>query len=201
MADTVTTVAVLEDADTVAAALTPIRRRLLALLRDPHSASSLGAMTGLTRQKVNYHLRELERLGLVELVEERPKRGFTERIFTVTAERVLIDPELLAGDAPPMPAADEASAAHLAATAARAVHEVAVLMRHARTEEQRLATFTLDAGVTFASPDDMRAFVADLADLVARYDRPHARGGRRHRVVALSHPLQTQPIRDEEDVR
>ena len=39
--------------------------RLLAELAQPGSASALAAKVGLARQKVNYHLRALERHGLV----------------------------------------------------------------------------------------------------------------------------------------
>ena len=39
----------------------------------------LAAAIGLPRQKVNYHLRALERHGLVELVQERRKGNVTER--------------------------------------------------------------------------------------------------------------------------
>ena len=58
-----------------AAMLDPLRARILAALVEPGSASTLAADLGVSRQKVNYHLRALEEHGLVELVEERPRRG------------------------------------------------------------------------------------------------------------------------------
>lgn len=180
-------IVVLENADTVAAALSPLRRRILSLLETPHSATSLARELQLPRQKVNYHVRELERIGLVRLVAERRRRGLTERIFQSVADRILIDPLLL--DRNPTPAhADQFAAEHLASTAARAVHDIGALMRGAAASDQRLATFTLDAELTFATPGDLRAFVAELGDLVVRYDRPADPEGRRHRFIAMSHP-------------
>src|SRR6476661_4631613 len=72
-------VTVIDDPAAAETSLDPIRARLLAELAEPGSASTLAARVGLTRQKANYHLRALERHGLVELVEERRKGNCTER--------------------------------------------------------------------------------------------------------------------------
>ena len=64
--------------------------RLLAELAEPASATMLAARVGLPRQKVNYHLRALERHGLVELVEERRKGNCTERVLRATAASYVI---------------------------------------------------------------------------------------------------------------
>src|ERR1700677_4991753 len=64
-------VAVIDDPAAAEAALEPGRARLLAQLTEPRSAAMLAAAIGLTRQKVNYHLRTLAQHALIELVEER----------------------------------------------------------------------------------------------------------------------------------
>ena len=46
------------------------RVRLLEELQRPDSAAGLSRRLGIPRQKLNYHLRELEEAGLVELVED-----------------------------------------------------------------------------------------------------------------------------------
>ena len=61
----------LQEPERVRTALSPLRRSLLERLREPASATRVAAELGIPRQRVNYHLRELERAGLVELVEER----------------------------------------------------------------------------------------------------------------------------------
>ena len=58
-------VEVIDDPGAAAVALDPVRARLLAALAEPGSAATLAVKTGLTRQKVNYHLRALEAHGLV----------------------------------------------------------------------------------------------------------------------------------------
>ena len=62
-------VGVIENAAAAEASLDPIRSRLLAALAEPASATTLATRVGLPRQQVNYHLRALERHGLVDLVE------------------------------------------------------------------------------------------------------------------------------------
>ena len=71
---------VIADPAAAAAALDPIKARLLAELARPASAASLAARVGLTRQKVNYHLRALEAHNLVKVAEERQWGGLTERL-------------------------------------------------------------------------------------------------------------------------
>ncbi len=63
---------VIQQADRASAVLHPLRRQILeALAAEPGSASTLARRLGEPRQKVNYHLRELEQHGFVELVEEK----------------------------------------------------------------------------------------------------------------------------------
>ena len=66
-------IAVIEDPATAESLLDPVRTRLLEALAEPASATMLARRVGLPRQLVNYHLRTLERHGLVELEAERRK--------------------------------------------------------------------------------------------------------------------------------
>ena len=78
-------VAVIADPAAAEAALEPARARLLAQLTEPARPPCSPPPPGLPRQKVNYHLRTLERHGLVELVEERRKGNVTERLLRAAA--------------------------------------------------------------------------------------------------------------------
>ena len=93
-------VAVIDNPAAAEAVLEPARTRLLAQLTEPQSAAMLAAAVGLPRQKVNYHLRALERHGLVELVEERRKGNMTERLLQAAAASYVISPSALAAVAP-----------------------------------------------------------------------------------------------------
>lgn len=187
----------IERPDAAAVALDPLRARILALLVEPGSATTVARSLGESRQKVNYHLRTLEEHGLVELVEERPRRGLTERVVVATARSYVVSPSALGDRVPDPNAIDRMSARYVIALAARMVREVATLLRGADRTGKRLATLASDSQIRFASAADRAAFADDLATavnlLVARYHDESAPAGRWHRLVVAVHPTPADP--------
>jgi len=170
-------VAVIEDAAAAEASFDPMRARLLAALAEPGSATTLAARVGLARQKVNYHLRALERHGLVELVEERRKGNCTERVLRATAKSYVISPSALAAVQPdPGRSPDRLSARWLLALAAQLVREMD--FRFLYDEERKL--FSIGYRVSDGRHDpgyyDLLASEARLASFIAiaRGDVPPA---------------------------
>ena len=197
-------VAVIEDPAAAEASLDPIRARLLAELAEPGSASTLAGRVGLARQKVNYHLRALERHGLVELVEERRKGNVTERMLRATAASYVISPVALAAVAPdPSRSPDRLSARWLLALAARLVRDVGALITGAAQARKRVATFAMDCEVRFASAADRAAFAEELSSavtaLISKYHDETAEGGRDHRVIVAIHPSVTNHQSDKNE--
>jgi DNA-binding transcriptional ArsR family regulator len=189
-------VAVIEDPAAAEVSLDPVRARLLAELVEPNSATMLAPRVGLARQKVNYHLRELERHGLVELVEERRKGNVTERVMRATAASFVISPAALAAVAPdPDRSPDKLSARWLLALASRLVRDVGELITKAAKARKPLATFAIDGEVRFATAADRAAFADELASavtaLVAKYHDESSPAGRAHRVIVAVHPRST----------
>lgn len=182
---------VIDEPAAAAAALDPIRARVLAALREPGSATTVAAAIGETRQKVNYHLRALERLGLVRLVEDRQRRGLTERVMVSSARAYVLSPEVLGDSAADPGSIDRLSSSYVLALASRVVQEVADLARRSRQANKPLATLAIDTDIRFASVAERSAFTRDLtsavAELTARYHDEHAPNGRWHRVIALAH--------------
>jgi DNA-binding transcriptional ArsR family regulator len=191
--------ALVSDAAKARAALTPLRRELLERLREPNSAASLAGQLAIPRQKLASHLRVLAEAGLVKLIEERPRRGFIERVLVACADTFVLDPGLVqsaarrAGDAQDRHASD-----HLVRTAAALVRDVARMREAADGEGKRLLTLTVESELTFATPADFDAFSEQLSDaitvLAKRYAAsPLRKGGRRYRLVAAAHPaIQTK---------
>jgi len=62
---------VIDDPEAATVALEPLRSRLLSELARPASAATLATRVGLSRQKINYHLRALESHGLIKVAERR----------------------------------------------------------------------------------------------------------------------------------
>ena len=186
-------VALLDRPEPLRAALSPIRRRLLERLRRPASATELAAEMSVPRQRLNYHLRELERAGLLHLVEERPRRGCVERILAARAEAFVVDPSVVGARRPKAVSAsaqDRYSAEHLIDAAASVVRNVARMRGQAEAQGTRLLTFTADTEIAVSSPAEFERFTTTLAEFLAREAvKAHApAGGRRYRVLLAAHP-------------
>jgi DNA-binding transcriptional ArsR family regulator len=179
--------------DRATALLQPGRQDIVERLAEPDSASGLARRLNIPRQRLNYHLRELERAGLVELVEERRKGNCVERIVRATARSFLISPEALGSlGAAPDRTRDRFSPTHLVTTAARVIRDLAVLVARARAANKRLATLTLFTDIRFATPADRAAFTdeltTELGRLKAKYHQEHAPAGRTFHLWTGAYP-------------
>lgn len=182
------------DPASAAAALDPVRARLLAELREPASASALAGRLGVPRQRVNYHLRLLEKHGLVEVAGTRVWGGLTERQLVASAAGYVVSPEALGAAAGgPRPGGDRLSAAYVVALAARVVAEVGGMARNAVRGRKQLPVYGLDAAVRFRSPADRAAFAEELTaavnGLVSKYHDESAPDGRWQRLMVAVHPV------------
>lgn len=188
---------VIDDPKAAATALDPVRTRILRRLAAPGSATTVASELGLPRQKVNYHLRALESQGLVQLVEERPRRGLTERIVQATARHYLLDPNLVDERGVDPARVDRLSSRFLLALAARLLREVVDLSRRAERAGKTLPTLAIETDIRFRSAAERAAFTAELAaavrDLAARYHDASAPRGRWHRLLVASHPHPDPP--------
>lgn len=189
----------LEEPEQVRAALSPLRRQLLGLLQEPASASQLAQTLDLPRQRVNYHLKELEKAGLIELAEERQRRGFVERLFQATSAAIVVDPSVMTtGEERTFTRLhDQYAAEHLVETAAATVREVARMQGKAADAGQRLLTFTLEAEVRFAEPSDLHRFTDALTAAVRRtVEDFDAEGGRPYRLIAGGFPARPVIVKE-----
>jgi DNA-binding transcriptional ArsR family regulator len=185
---------VVREASEASAMLHPLRQRLLAELAEPDSATGVARRMGLPRQRVNYHVRQLEQQGLLEPVGERRRGNCTERLVQAVARSYFIDPAALGRLAGvPGDVADKTSSAYLVAAAAQVVRDVAELRDKTATTGQPVPTLTLQAQIRFATPATQRAFASELtaavAQLTAKYHDDTARDGRTFRLLTGSWPV------------
>ncbi len=168
--DAASEIGLIDDPARAAIALHPIRRKLLEALTAPDSAAGLAKQLKLTRQKVNYHLRELEEAGMVEATgETRQRRGCQERLVRATCASYLIDPTALGLSSAPDPESmkDRFSSSYLIALAAKAIRDLSVLRRRASSVGKKLPTFSMHADVSFGSQQALHAFTEDLSNSIA----------------------------------
>lgn len=182
--------AVVDDRKAAGALVNPLRRRILEALAAPGSATTVAGALDVPRQLVNYHLRVLEKAGLVEEVGSRPRRGLTERLVQATAAHYVMAPDAVGGASVTR---DAFSSTYQVAVAARTIREVAALAALARDAGKRLTTLTVDTEIAFATPKDREAFGNELLStinrLVAKYHSATGRNRRHYRLFAGAHPV------------
>lgn len=185
--------------DRAATMLHPMRLRILDALREPGSASTVARQLGLARQKVNYHLRELEKAGFLEEVEQRRAGNCIERIVRAKATHYLIDPEVLGSlAADGASVEDHVSSAYLIALAAGAIRDVAALQQRAAKAKKRVPTFALETEIRFASAGDRKQFTEDVANAIARLvAKYHHDAGRPHRFMVAAYPAAGEKRKEE----
>jgi DNA-binding transcriptional ArsR family regulator len=175
----------------------PLRLRLLEQLREPDSASGLARRLGIGRQVVNYHLRVLEKAGVLAFVDERQKGGMMERRLQASAQSYLISSEALGALEPdPKRIRDRLSWGYLVATAGKVIRDLGILRQRADRVGKRLPTLTLETEVRFASASDRDAFTQELSAAVAalavKYHNEHPPHGRLFRFVLGAYPAITK---------
>ena len=165
----------------------PLRRRVLtALTARTASPRELAAEWGESLPKLSYHVRQLAQIGLIELVEEKARRGVKEHYYTATATRRHISPELHASLPPSTRSA--ISSSWLQDVSATIAHELAVgAYDHPRSRLDRLVV-----SLTPDSQQQLADAVDDLVALALRLEAADRAGQDRHRVVLIS--MLTDPV-------
>jgi DNA-binding transcriptional ArsR family regulator len=195
------------EAQRAAVLLHPLRLEIVARAREATSASEIADRLGLPRQRVNYHVRELARAGLLRRAGTRRKRNLLEQLYVATAESYLLAPEVLGPAGPRLDSsADTMSAAHLLALTARTQSEVARALRQAADAGQALSTLTLATELRFESAAQRARFAEELqqamAAVVARSSAPYRAAdgtpgeGTAFRLVLSCHPIPENGERD-----
>lgn len=185
-----TSVALLEDAHQVRALAHPLRAEMLQALHRPDTAAGVARAFGRSRQSINYHLKELERVGLVRRTGERRKGSFIEQLYQATARRFVVssrfaaDPERLASVF-----RDQVSLAQLSDLGERLQRDAAALVERAAREGDEIPSATVEAEVRFPDEAARTAFMSEYVDtlksLLAKYGEGR---GSRYRVALATYP-------------
>ncbi len=178
------------DAERLGALAHPMRIQILEALREPASAATVARRIGQPRQKVNYHLKELEQAGLVNPVGERRVGNFVESLYRAVARTFLVSPEVAWADGRRSETLrSQHSLGTLVLLGERLQRDAAVLLDRAAFEGEEIASASVVAEARFASEEEREAFLKEYvratADLLERYGN---RTGAAYRVVLAAYP-------------
>ncbi len=183
-------VELLEDSRQVGALAHPVRARILEALRTPDTAAGLARTFGRSRQYVSYHLKELERVGLVRHAGERRKGNFIEQLYQATARRFVVssrfatDPGRLASVF-----RDQLSLSQLSDLGERLQRDAAELVDLAAFEGRQVPSASVEAELRLPDEAARAAFMTEFVDTLKSLLAKHGqKQGPRFRVALAAYP-------------
>jgi DNA-binding transcriptional ArsR family regulator len=168
----------------------PLRVQILGALREPASAASVARQVEQSRQKVNYHLKELERAGFVEPVEERRIGNFIETLYQSVARSFVVSPQVAWADPRRVDALrQQHTLERLVMVGEQVQQDAAALLDRAAFDGEQIASAVVEADVHFANERDRAAFLGEYLEAIQRLcDRYRARDGLPYKVVVAAYP-------------
>jgi DNA-binding transcriptional ArsR family regulator len=184
-------VVVLEDPDAVQALTHPVRLAVLEALREPDSAAGVARRIGQSRQAVNYHVKELERAGLVRSAGERRKGNFVEQLMEAVGGTFVVGARVAWSEERRAALRSQLALDQLVAVGERLQRDAGALLDRAVLDGEEVPSASVVADVRFADQQARDAFLAEYVTLVRDLARRHGAGRKRgdaFRVVAAVYP-------------
>jgi DNA-binding transcriptional ArsR family regulator len=181
---------VVEDIEALQVLGHPLRVRILEALREPGSAATVARQVGEARQKVNYHLKELERVGLVAPVGERRSGNFIETLYESVARSFLVSPRVAWSDRRRVDTLrQQHSLERLVMVGGKLERDAISLLDRAAFDGEQIASAAVEVDVQFADEKDRSAFLDAYLEAVRQLcDRYGSHEGLPYRVVMAAHP-------------
>ncbi|RAL22549.1 winged helix-turn-helix domain-containing protein [Thermoflavimicrobium daqui] len=179
------------------AVLHPLRGEILAQLSEPASATEVARKIGEKPQRVNYHLKILEKVGLVRRVGTRQVKNLVEVLYQAVARSFILADSL--GVQPEMlqRLQDQHSLAHLIYTSEQ-IKKDALLLMDQTDEGEVISSATLSTQIYLASEGEREAFVQEyvsmLKELASKYQSKEV--NHPYQVVLAVYP---EPRKEEEN--
>lgn len=181
---------VVESPEQAMALLNPLRAEILSRLAEPASAAEVARGIGEIPQRVNYHLKALEKVGLVRRVGSRQVRNLVEVLYLAIARTYILSEALNRGNDTVQKIKDQGALSHLVNTAERIKRDALLLMERSDQAEE-IPSATLDTSIRLASAEERSAFVEEyvklVGELVKKYQSP-AEGQETYQVVLAVYP-------------
>ena len=178
---------VVSDAQKLGLLADSLKLEILREMDRPQTTADLALIMGIPRQKLGYHVRQLEHAGLLVSVGESRRGNCVARKLQAVARHIIVnksDPKA------PIPQ-DRFSSSWLVAQCATAIREVGVMSLDAESVGEKLPTMSVDSEIAFDNPQEQQAFAQELNELIAalvdRYGSSSS-DARRFRVFAASYP-------------
>ncbi len=141
--------------------LNPIRVAMLEMLQSPLTCLDIARKLKITQQRVNNNIREMQRAGLVRLVENRTKRNFIEGVYQTVSKAFWFSPQLLrSNEADLRKVREQLSLHNLLLMSERLQHDVGQLLDAQGRDE--VPSIGVTADIVLRSEEERQAFTKDF---------------------------------------
>lgn len=181
----------LETPEQAMALLNPLRAEILRALAEPGSASEVGRQLGEAPQKINYHLKALEKVGLVRRSGTRQVRNLVEVLYQSIA-RTFVIPEAFGWSEDTVKRMKDQGALRHIITLSERMRDDALRLMEASDEAAELPSAAAESAVFLPDETSREAFLRDYAEamkqLAARYGAQAGAGKYRVMMAVYPHP-------------
>lgn len=184
----------IQDIDQAAALFQPLRVQLLKQMVEPRSCNDMAEVVGESPQKVYYHVKILERAGLVEKTSEQRVRGIMQGFYQAKARAYWLSPHIVGRLGGRRRTQDQMSLGFLLSLAEELQTDVAALAQHPvghlRQEREEVPSLGLSAQITLRDGNERAAFMQEVQSLFQALARKYGRQSPDPAVEADDHTFQ-----------
>ncbi|MFT4416868.1 helix-turn-helix domain-containing protein [Fredinandcohnia humi] len=156
---------VVDNPDQAKALLNPLRGEIIAQLAEPASATEIAKAINETPQRVNYHLKTLEKVGLVKRVGTRNVRNLIEVLFQAVAKSFIMSDALGWTNEAIDRLKDQSSLAHLITISERMRKDALTLLEHSE-QDTAIPSASLQTKIVLPTEKDRNTFLNEYVALV-----------------------------------
>ncbi|WP_058302099.1 ArsR/SmtB family transcription factor [Gorillibacterium timonense] len=162
-----------ESAEQALALLHPLRAEIVSRLEQPASATEVGRSLGETPQRINYHIKALEKVGLVCRAGSRQVRNLVEVLYQAAARTFVISDALapVIGSRRKLP--EQGALASLVHTADQLRRDALELMEHTEAGEE-VPSAVLTSSIRLKDEGKRQAFLAEYMAAVENVMKKYA---------------------------
>jgi DNA-binding transcriptional ArsR family regulator len=153
----------LEYPEQALALLNPLRVEILRIMNEPASASEVGRQLRETPQKINYHLKSLEKVGLIQRSGSRQVKNLIEVLYQSISKNFIIPESFGWSEETVSRMKDQGALTHLITISERMRSDALQLME---TSEQNveIPSAAMETEVYLPDEADRQAFIHDYAE-------------------------------------
>lgn len=197
---------VLDQVGQVKALIKPIRLELLTMLDKPRTCSQLAESFHTSPQKIYYHIKVLERSGLVKKVSEKRVRGIMEGYYQAVAESYWLSPQLINQLGGERRSNEQMSLGYVLGLAEQVLREVTPLIK----SKTNVPSLGISGQVNLRDETDRSNFLQELQEMVQELaekygaedpDQTDAGKGMNFRFIMACYPHSIEDRKEKNDGR